>query len=355
MNVLLTGAFGNVGGHTLANLVEQGHAVTCFDVETKANLKKHAKLARSLEFDTVWGDLCQAQGVGQLVEQAQPDAIIHLAAVIPPFAYVNPELAYDVNANGTRHLVEAAQALDRAPRFVYISSYSVHGPRNPHRDLPLLTGDTPVNPGDNYARHKVACEALVQESSLSWTILRLCGVMPLGDSQMNQPAMMRYLFLMPLERRQHGIDARDAGLAVANAVTADVEERILDIGGGEGWQWRAGDFFAEMLEVMGIGALPDSAFRQCDPAVDESWYYEDWVDTTESESLLRYQRHSPADYMDALKRQAGFQRALARILAPFARRQLLGYSLYYGHLGQPDPRTHWQVARDVFGMDPDTE
>lgn len=119
--------------------------------------------------------------------------------------------------------------------------------------------------------------------------------MPLGVSQMRQSAMMRYLFLLPLERRLHGIDVRDAGMAVANAVTADVEGRILEIGGGEGWQWRASDFYAVMFEVMGIGALPDSAFRQCDPAVDESWYYEDWVDTTEVESLLCYQCDSVAN------------------------------------------------------------
>jgi len=39
MNVLLTGAFGNVGLSTLEELLRQGHQVRCFDLKTRANEK----------------------------------------------------------------------------------------------------------------------------------------------------------------------------------------------------------------------------------------------------------------------------------------------------------------------------
>jgi len=39
MNILLTGAFGNIGTSTLAELVERGHRVRCFDLKTKAGEK----------------------------------------------------------------------------------------------------------------------------------------------------------------------------------------------------------------------------------------------------------------------------------------------------------------------------
>ncbi|NIV35354.1 MAG: NAD-dependent epimerase/dehydratase family protein [Anaerolineae bacterium] len=288
----------------------------------------------------------------QAVGRASPDAIVHMAALVPPLAYVNPELAREVNINGTRHLLDAAAALDRAPKTVYTSSYSVYGPRNPHRDLALLTGDTPVAPGDNYACHKIAGERLVRESGLPWTILRLSGVMPLGGNQMQQPSGMRYLFLLPQERRQHGIDARDAGLAIAKAVEAQTGGQVLMVAGGKEWQWIAGEFFATMFETIGFGSLPESAFRQADPEVDASWYYEDWVDATASEEMLQYQRHSPADYFQALKQQMGYRRALVRILAPVLRRQLVRLSPYYDQPTQCDARTHWEVACEAFGIDP---
>jgi nucleoside-diphosphate-sugar epimerase len=150
--VLVTGAFGTVGRHVVPNLVDRGHRVTCFDLGTRANRRTEQNLARDLEFDTVWADLQDAGAVRRAVGRA-----------------------------------------------------------NPHRDLAPLTSDTPVDPGDNYACHKIAGERLVRGSGLPWTILRLSGVMPLGGIQMQQPSGMRYVFLLPQERRQHGIDARDAG------------------------------------------------------------------------------------------------------------------------------------------------
>jgi nucleoside-diphosphate-sugar epimerase len=353
MNVLLTGAFGNVGVQVLSELIKQGHSVTCFDVQTKANCRKQKNLGQALPFDALWGDLCQAKVVQAAVTRVRPEAIVHLAAIIPPFAYLDPERAYDVNVNGTYHLLAAAQSLNPAPTFVYTSSYSVHGPRNPHRDLPRLAGATPVAPSDNYGRHKAAGEKAVQASGLSWTILRLCGILPIDLGPMRNPAMARYLFLLPPEQRQQGIDARDAGLAIANAVTADVENCILEIGGGEDWQWRAGDFFEAMFGAMGFGPLPRSAFRRCDPAVDESWYYEDWVDADESEALLQYQRHSRVSYLDTLKRQMGLQHLVARLLAPVIRRLLVNQSPYYGQPNRPDARTHWEIVCDLYGLNSD--
>lgn len=351
--VLVTGAFGTVGRHVLPKLADLGYQITCFDLRTRANQRTQQDLARAYRFDTVWGDLRDTGAVRRAVKEASPDAIVHMAALVPPLAYVNPDLAREVNVTGTRHLLDAARSLDHAPKIVYTSSYSVYGPRNPHKALPLLTSETPVNPGDNYARHKVAGERSVRESGLPWTILRLSGVMPLGGDQMQQPDGMRYLFLLPQARRQHGIDARDAGLAIGNAVSAHTEGQVLMVGGNEQWQWIAGEFFATLFETIGFGSLPDSAFRQADPEVDASWYYEDWVDATASEEVLQYQQHSPSDYLQALKQQMGLQRTAVRVLAPLLRRQLLRLSPYYSRPPQYDARTHWEVACEAFGIDPE--
>lgn len=148
--VMLTGAFGNVGEYTLRALVAEGHEVVAFDTRSDATVAKADRMAGELAHTTVWGDLTDAAGTRAAVAAARPDAIVHVAAIIAPLAYVRPELAHRVNVEGTRNLIAAARACGE-PRFVFTSSYSVHGPRNPHRGLAPIDGDTPVDPRDNTA------------------------------------------------------------------------------------------------------------------------------------------------------------------------------------------------------------
>ena len=58
-----------------------------------------------------WGDLRDPGRVNAVVAEACPDAILHVAAVIAPLAYVRPQLARAVNVGGTRNLLEAAATL----------------------------------------------------------------------------------------------------------------------------------------------------------------------------------------------------------------------------------------------------
>lgn len=47
LNILLTGAFGNVGIYTLKNLLEMGHRVRVLELENKRNRKIYSCLKRS--------------------------------------------------------------------------------------------------------------------------------------------------------------------------------------------------------------------------------------------------------------------------------------------------------------------
>ena len=55
MKVLLTGAFGNVGASALDELLRQGHAVRCFDLQTPGNERAARRYRDRIE--VVWGDL----------------------------------------------------------------------------------------------------------------------------------------------------------------------------------------------------------------------------------------------------------------------------------------------------------
>jgi hypothetical protein len=77
-----------------------------------------------------------------------------------------------------------------------------------------------------------------------------------------------------------------------------------------------------MLAAMGIDPLPDEAFS---PAV----YATDWIDTEESQALLKYQRHTFDDITEAVAASLGWKRRLASAAAPLARASILRLSPYY--------------------------
>ena len=77
MRVLVTGAFGNIGASTLPELLNEGHQVRGFDLDTKRN----REVARDFEgrVETVFGDVAREEDVLEAVEGC--DAVIHDAAV----------------------------------------------------------------------------------------------------------------------------------------------------------------------------------------------------------------------------------------------------------------------------------
>jgi nucleoside-diphosphate-sugar epimerase len=313
MRVLVTGGLGNVGRSCLAELLAQKHEVTCFDLKTRAN----ASNARSFtsRVNLLWGDLRQVGDVAAAVKGQE--VVIHAAFILPPASDDRPEFAEAVNVGGTRNVIEACRALASRPRIIFISSFSVYGACQ-HR-LPPRTVFDPLQPMDNYNRHKVECETMVKESGLDWAIFRLSVVPPKSLGGFT-PKM----FDTPPGQRTEFVHPDDVGLALANAVTCDeVWGKILLIGGGVSSQVYFRDFVGRMMDSMGIGRLPDKAFATTACA------FSDWIDTTESQRLLHYQRHSFEDFTKEIAASLGPMRILLRLLSPLVRWWMLSQSPYY--------------------------
>ena len=321
MDVLLTGAFGNIGGHTLAALLEAGHHVCCFDIATKANRRAARRAVRRYgdQVTLVWGDLRLREDVAQAV--AGQEAIVHLAFIIPKQSCVagdidaDPEWARRINVEGTRHLIEEAKRLPVPPRFVFASSVAVYG-LTKHLSPPRRADD-PVNPVDAYGRHKVACEELVRSSGLPWTILRLGAALPMRITN------LKAMFDVPLDTRMEFVDPRDAARAFARAVgESSAIGKTLLIGGGARCQFIYGEMVRRILEAAGVGVLPADAYTS-DP------FYTDWLDTGPSQALLQYQRHDLDDYARAMRRKLGLGWVLARVFQPLVQHGLLARSPYW--------------------------
>ncbi|GAA5201172.1 NAD(P)-dependent oxidoreductase [Rugosimonospora acidiphila] len=312
MKVLLTGASGNIGSHTLPELVHRGHEVRCFARLSTVNRRMARQWAP--EATVAWGDITDANAVARAVEGV--DVVIHLAAMIPPGADEHADQAREVNVGGTANVVAACLAQDSAPRLLFSSTLDVHGftlDRQPPRRV-----DDPLVATSPYTAHKIEDEAMIRASGLEWAIFRLADVPILGVREPH-PIM----FEIGLDNRIESLHADDAGLALTNALeTPAVWGRAMFIGGGQTCQLTYREYLTRMLAAMGVDPLPDDAFSAAP-------YATDWLDTEESERLLHYQRHTFDDIVEAVAVSLGWRRRFVRPAAPLARASILRLSPYY--------------------------
>ncbi len=329
MKVLLTGAFGNVGQSALHELLAAGHTVRCFDLPSRANLRSARYYARrhGSQVEFTWGDLRSRDDLAAAV--AGQEVVVHLAFIIPKLSATGiqserePELAYAVNVEGTRHLIDAARAQARPPRFIFSSSVHVYGATQ--HLAPPRTIEEPVHPQEHYARHKVICEELVRASGLEWAILRFGVVFPFSIRP--DPEM----FEVPLDNRLEYVHTRDVGVAIAHAVASEeIWGKLLLIGGGANCRHVYSEVAQGVLEELGVGMLPATAFGTVPFAMD-------WLDTEESQRLLHYQSRTFADYRRDMRALFGPRRALVRLFRPAVRAHLLAQS------------THYRRAQDAAG------
>jgi D-erythronate 2-dehydrogenase len=350
--VLVTGGFGLVGSQTVRRLAADGHRVVATDLGTPAQRKAAESLPAGAEAS--WANLTEQREVDRLVAEVSPDVIIHLAALIIPPIYRNPELGRRVNVDATAALLRAAQSSARTPRFVLASSNAVYGSRNPHRHHEMLTADSPLRASDLYGAHKIEAEKLLRATSLEWVILRLGGVISVEPGAM--PFTGDALFFesaLPIDGRIHTVDVRDVAAAFAAATTAEVAGETLLIAGDESHLHRQKDVGLALAAARGLSdVLP--AGRPGDPDSDENWFVTDWLDTTRAQQALAFQRHSWPDMLAEMRAIAGWRRYPTSLVGPVVRQFLKRQAAYRGAPGRyADP---WGAIRSRLGDPrPDTD
>lgn len=297
-------------------------------------------------------DLTDADAVAAVVTRHRPDAVVHLAALVAPPSYRNPQLARQVNVDGTRNLVHAAQALSAPPLFVFASSAAVYGSRNPYRQPELITGETPVNPIDQYGEDKVLAEGAIMKSGLPQAILRLAAIVsPDGAANFDGD----YLVLVrstPVNNRMHAIDARDVSLAFANAVDRrdTIDGKVLMIAGNDTCMRLMSELQDDMMAAVGIGRLGPSIGFPGNPDDDRGWGFTGWFDTTESQALLEFQEHDWSDTVGWIADSIGRQRLLLRVLGPVVRPVLRAYFALQNRRDRRGPYADpWTMIEEKYG------
>ncbi|MBD2859853.1 NAD(P)-dependent oxidoreductase [Spongiibacter sp. KMU-158] len=286
MNVLVTGAFGNLGQLCIEQLLADGHQVRCTDIDTP-NQRQIVEKSQG-RFDIRLGDIRDKALLAELLVDI--DAVIHLASLLPPMTERNPSLAYSVNVEASKTLIELAQALPTPPLFIYPSSLTVFGPSQ--RDNPIRHSSDPVMTSDNYTAHKIEIERVLHESSLPWIIMRI-GVSVDARTLRTERQVFKQLLAVHPDTPMEYVHPRDIALAMSRAVSTPAAiGKTLLLGGGKHCQITHHRFLNAAFKAMGLPQKPGIHGQDS--------YYTHWLDTHESQALLQYQRSAFEEYENEL-------------------------------------------------------
>lgn len=147
--ILVTGSNGQIGTE-LVPLLQERHGV---DHVVTSDLRPPSRNGAGGTFESL--DVRDEAGLKRIVEQYDIDTIYHLASLLSAKGEQNPDLAWEVNMDGLRHVLELAR--HRGMRVFWPSSIAVFGPAAPRQHTPQ---QTVLDPNTVYGITKLSGELL---------------------------------------------------------------------------------------------------------------------------------------------------------------------------------------------------
>ena len=278
--VLITGGAGSLGRELTASLVRFGHRVRVFDLPS-CDFTPFGGMARA---EILKGDIRDLDRVRRAVSDV--DAVVHLAALLPPASEGDREATMRVNVGGTENVVEALQRENPGAHLIFSSSVCVYGDTT-GEEAPIRVSQFQCAL-DFYAESKIQAERAVLGGTLPCTILRVSGI--------SVPALLEPPAVWPFMRDQRiEFVCRTAVVAALSACACAVDAvgKVFNVAGSPVWQMLGGEYVARFNEVMGV---PPEVARYAERPGSFDWY-----DTSESQAVLRYQRTSFDRFLEQLE------------------------------------------------------
>lgn len=157
-NVLVTGAFGLVGSDLVPTLQKKYGGSHVFAMG-------HKTIEKGFKGNLVHGDVRSQADLANIVKKYKITDVYHLAGLLSVGGEKNPDLAWDINMNGLRNVLELAR--DFKLKVFWPSSIAAFGTTTPKIRTPQ---HTVLEPSTIYGVTKVTGELLCQYYFLRWGV-----------------------------------------------------------------------------------------------------------------------------------------------------------------------------------------
>ena len=204
--VLVTGAYGLLGSHTVKELIENGYHVRAFGRDAE-KLQKLASEYESDRIDIFCGDFCNAAEIEKACDGM--DFVIHCGALLKGWGRRSEYIR--TNVGGTKNVLDACEK-HNVKRLVHTSSPSAHALKN---NLNITEEDQNENNRLNYyIESKLLAEKLVRgQDRVPYSMIRPRGITGIGDKNM-LPVLINV-------NRQIGIPLFQKGKVLVDLVCAE--------------------------------------------------------------------------------------------------------------------------------------
>jgi nucleoside-diphosphate-sugar epimerase len=174
MKCLVTGGTGFTGKALCLRLLKEGHKVVSLDYKEGVKTSE----LRNAGAEVVIGSVTDRDVVDRCVRGAE--VVYHLAAAFRELNVPN-EYYREVNAGGTRNVLEAAKARG-ARKVIYCSTCGIHG----NVERPPAAETAPIHPADYYQQTKYEGETVTAEfarQGMKTVVMRPAAIYGPGDPE----------------------------------------------------------------------------------------------------------------------------------------------------------------------------
>ncbi len=328
INVLLVGPSTEVGRYVLKQLLtrKEEFKITVFDVK-KSRSQTLLEPLRD-ELNIVYGNLAQPMDTIEVAKNQ--DFVIHCGFLSSRTACKRYVLAEEVNALGTRFLIENLEHYSPKAYLVMLSSIEVYGDR---LTAPMIRISDFLAPsiGNFSAMTRIQAEKFVQDSSLEWTIFRPGIVMGTDMEEVDGD-----LFLMPLESHLEFIYAEDLAYALIESFQhrSAIWNKVYNVGGGKSCQTVYSNFLSSLFTAIGWGEMdfPDRTFATYNR---HGGYF---ADGDALEEIIHFRKYSLEEFFEELRKNRSLTDKLAtKLFGNLQKKNLLSKSEPYKAFKQNDP------------------
>lgn len=277
MELLVTGGAGRLGDVLCRLISTSGHVARAFDLP-------------SVPWDNVEGvmgvvaykgDVTDPLSISEACEGV--DAVIHLAALLPPRSEDNRQFTINVNVEGVHNILKALKSIQEVP-LIFASSISTYGITV--KEKPPIKEDHTSQAHNIYSKSKIEAEKMIVSSGIPYVILRIAPLSVVDLVEL--PEVIPYRE----DQRVEFVHVSDAAQALFKAaMNPGALGKTFNIAGGHSWQMTGVEYIERFYGALGV---------KVDPVFSEEYTAVDWYDTSRSR-FLGYQRTTFNGFLERLR------------------------------------------------------